>query len=54
MCSMKRTERDKMIGFIKGYDSFYDCYNFDLYSDEDLKELKGYIEEMIQSKFRFS
>lgn len=53
MCSMKRTERDEMIGFIKGYDSFYDCYNFDLYSDDDLKELKEYIQEMIQSRFRF-
>lgn len=42
-----------MIGFIKGYDSFYDCYNFDLYSDDDLKELKEYIQEMIQSRFRF-
>lgn len=50
---MKKTEREELIDFIKGYDSFYECYNFDLYSDGDLEELKGYIDEMIRSKFRF-
>jgi hypothetical protein len=50
---MKANEREQLIAFIKGYDSFYDCYNFDLYSDDDLLELKGYIDEIIRSPFRF-
>lgn len=51
--TMKATEREQLIAFIKGYDSFYDCYNFDLYTDDDLLELKGYIDEMIRSPFKF-
>ena len=50
---MKTTEREELIAYIKGFDSFYDCYNFDLYSDEDLSELKGYIDEVIRSRYRF-
>ena len=50
---MKRTEREELIDFIRGYDAFYQCYNFDLYSDGDLRELKGYIDEMIRSSYRF-
>lgn len=50
---MRKTEREEMIDFIKGYDSFYQCYNFDTYTDGDLMELKGYIDEMIRSSYRF-
>jgi hypothetical protein len=50
---MKATEREQLIAFIKGFDSFYDCYNFDLYTDEDLAELKGYVDEVMRSSYRF-